>query len=81
MAETSVPSRSMLVAMPSGDTPVSNNSVCVRSPVRVVTSAEKPCSATIPGTVVPASNCAAGTGGVRAMDIRCAGPMSTISPS
>ena len=61
MLPASRPSRSKLSAMPYGDTPVSNSSVCVRSPRRVVTSAENPCSATSPRTVSPCTNCGAGT--------------------
>jgi hypothetical protein len=71
----------MLSAMPPGDTPVSNSSVWLCSARLTVTRAEKPCSATRPGTVAPSSNCGAGTGGVRPMAVRLAGPMSAISAS
>ena len=43
----------MLSASPFGDTPVSKSSVWVVLPRFVVTNAENPCSATIPGTVSP----------------------------
>ena len=55
------PRRSMLSASPFGDTPVSNSSVWVRSPRRMVTRAANPCSATRPGTVSPSSKWGAGT--------------------
>ena len=71
----------MLVAMPSGETPVSNSSVCERSPRRTVTSAENPCSASRPGDVAPPSNSGAATGGARPIAVRRAGPMSAIRPS
>ena len=64
-----------------GDTPVSNSTVCVVSPRRVVTSAEKPCSATSPGCVRPSSNCGASTVGILPLRARRAAPMSPISPS
>ena len=49
-------------------------SVCDRSPRRTVTRAEKPCSATSPGTVLPPSKWGAGTGGVRPMAGAWPGP-------
>src|SRR3954454_23164897 len=47
--------------MPSGEMPVSNNSVVVVDPRRTVTSAENPCSARRPVVVRPLSNWGAAT--------------------
>ena len=55
-----MPSRSALVTIASGDSPVSNSRVVVLAPRRTLTSAEKPCSAIIPTVVDPVSNCGAG---------------------
>ncbi len=52
-----MPSRSALVTMASGKSPVSNRTEVVVPPVRTLTSAEKPCSAIRPTWVVPHSNC------------------------
>ena len=49
IAEASRPRRSKLVAMPSGEIPVSNSTVCVLFPRRVVTNAEKPVLCDQPG--------------------------------
>ena len=54
--DRSRPSRSALVTIASGDSPVSNSTDVVVSPRRTVTSAEKPCSATRPTLVNPGSN-------------------------
>ena len=56
-----------MAAIPSGDTPVSKRTVCVVFPRRVVTRAEKPCSAINPGAVQPWVNCGAATVGVAGM--------------
>ena len=71
----------MFSAIPLGDTPVSNRIVCDRSPRRVVTRAEKPCSATRPATVVATLELGSRDRGRPPMAARLAGAMSAIKPS
>ena len=56
---SSMPSRSALVIMASGERPVSKRTEVVVLPARTLTSAEKPCSALRPTWVTPDSNCGA----------------------